>query len=593
MAVNYYDQAAEAPILNTYVPIDFASLLSVGKEQSDRIQKAADAFATSLQSFAEFNSPSEIDTKRWYDLTINRQDVQDLINRMVNDPDALKDAGFRASLSGAINRTDYAALSSLKQSREGLLARQKANQKLMEQGRYNPLLHDVNFAGYNTLQQGIYNDVSPLPYTSVVDMVKPYVDNLKPAFMGTSGDWIVRGVSNERTDAQVRNNWSNIVNTPGYAQNLELIKRQYPGISDDDAVNYLDSQIIRAGREFAYEDRERDPLALRRAAARAATEKTTSSVDNLTELVHRDLSRQSRLTELSVLNEIAPEALSDDAQVRYLNYGVDGLSTDEQKALSDNITPLQMIKRNMDVFYATLGGDEDVPTALNNVVAYHSSNIGLEASSIYTQQAAGNGKQYTDGSYEVSTISNFMPLDELGASMTNLLRYDNTLWNVYDRLTAKRTRLWTDSNVSAIVRPGGQTTSDNRNAYNISYMFIPFDQVNTGLDQSDPNYIGEEDVKNMGGRMVRRSFDESVSNTQRFDYEGNPDGSSSVNRGKVQTYIMFPVVNRIPDKGVAAIEADALFNQKTGMSSSLRDTQIAVSQRRRATKYSNPEGDEE
>ena len=49
MTANRYDQAAEAPIMNTYVPINFGELYRIG------------------------------DTQNWYNLTINRKDVQDAI----------------------------------------------------------------------------------------------------------------------------------------------------------------------------------------------------------------------------------------------------------------------------------------------------------------------------------------------------------------------------------------------------------------------------------------------------------------------------------------------------------------------------------
>mgnify|MGYP007026782144 FL=1 len=39
----------------------------------------------------------------------------------------MKDANFRARLNSRITNLDYATLSNLKQSREGMLARQKAN----------------------------------------------------------------------------------------------------------------------------------------------------------------------------------------------------------------------------------------------------------------------------------------------------------------------------------------------------------------------------------------------------------------------------------------------------------------------------------
>nr|DAV20731.1 MAG TPA: Glycophorin-binding protein [Crassvirales sp.] len=145
---------------------------------------------------------------------------------MVNNPDYLKDAANRAALQGMLNNTDYSALSRLQQSREGMLARQKANQELMMKGLFNPLWHDVDFANYDTLSGQIFNDVSPLAYKSEVDLVRPYVDNLKASFMGVKDGWIHQGVSNERTDYEIQKNLSSIQNTPEYQKHLEVLQKQ-------------------------------------------------------------------------------------------------------------------------------------------------------------------------------------------------------------------------------------------------------------------------------------------------------------------------------------------------------------------------------
>ena len=85
MQANRYDRAAEAPILNTYVPINFGELYRIGAAQKQAVDEAAQQFNTQLQKFGEFRSPSTIDTQNYYNLTINRQDVQDAINQIVNE----------------------------------------------------------------------------------------------------------------------------------------------------------------------------------------------------------------------------------------------------------------------------------------------------------------------------------------------------------------------------------------------------------------------------------------------------------------------------------------------------------------------------
>jgi hypothetical protein len=88
---------------------------------------------------------------------------------------------------------------------------------------YNPLWHDVDFTNYNTVDSGIFNDISPLAYKSEVDLVRPYVDNLKASFMGVKDGWIHQGVSTYRTDYEIQRNLSSIQNTPEYQKHLEVL----------------------------------------------------------------------------------------------------------------------------------------------------------------------------------------------------------------------------------------------------------------------------------------------------------------------------------------------------------------------------------
>jgi len=85
---------------------------------------------------------------------------------------------------------------------------------LMQQGKYNPLWHDVDYGNYDTSRQGIYNDLSPLAYKSEVDLVTPYVKPLKSSFIETKGGYDWSGVSEDRIDYELEKNKSAIYNTP-------------------------------------------------------------------------------------------------------------------------------------------------------------------------------------------------------------------------------------------------------------------------------------------------------------------------------------------------------------------------------------------
>lgn len=251
MATNRFDKPIESEYISQYTPIPFEQLYAIGKANNERVDKAYQDLSNQFTKWSEFRSPSAIDTKRWYDLTIGAG--QDIVNKLAANPDLIKTAEGRSLIQSFINTRPYNELSQLQQSREGLLQRQKVNQQLMLSGKYNPLWHEVDFTNYNTLDSGVFNDVAPLAYKSEVDLVKPYVDNLKPGFIRQEGayDWI--GVSSERTDQEIANNTSAIYNTPEAQKHIQVLIQQ--GYTPEQANALFASRIYRAGREFAYEDR--------------------------------------------------------------------------------------------------------------------------------------------------------------------------------------------------------------------------------------------------------------------------------------------------------------------------------------------------
>lgn len=256
MATNRFDKPIESEYISQYTPIPFEQLYAIGKANNERVDKAYQDLGNQFTKWSEFRSPSAIDTKRWYDLTVGAG--QDIVNKLAANPDLIKTAEGRSLIQSFINTRPYSELSQLQQSREGLLQRQKVNQQLMLSGKYNPMWHDVDFTNYNTLDSGVFNDVAPLAYKSEVDLVKPYVDNLKPGFIRQEGAYDWRGVSSERTDQEIANNISAIYNTPEAQKHIQVLIQQ--GYTPEQANALFANRIYRAGREFAYEDRELNPL---------------------------------------------------------------------------------------------------------------------------------------------------------------------------------------------------------------------------------------------------------------------------------------------------------------------------------------------
>ena len=182
MAVNRYDNPAQAEFINTYVPIPFEELYTLGKDAADRVNDTLKAYTTARTKWGEFQSQSAVDMQNWDRLTMGT--VRPYIEAASRNPELMKDPGWQMQVQSAIANVDTAALNKLKQNADNFNAYLENVQKLMTQDKYNSLWHDRNFSNWNTLgSDGLFNE-TPTPYSSVVDMVHPYVDNLKPNSLG-------------------------------------------------------------------------------------------------------------------------------------------------------------------------------------------------------------------------------------------------------------------------------------------------------------------------------------------------------------------------------------------------------------------------
>lgn len=522
MQANRYDRAAEAPIMNTYVPINFGELYRIGQAQRQAVEQAANEFTNTVSKFGEFQSPSAVDTQRYYENSLGK--IRDLIDEAATNPDAMKDANFRARLNSRIANLDYATLSNLKQSREGMLARQKANQELMIKGMYNPLWHDVDFTNYNTVDSGIFNDVAPLAYKSEVDLVRPYVDNLKASFMGVKDGWIRQGVSTVRTDYEIQRNLSSIQNTPEYQKHLEVLQRQ--GFSRQDAEKQLNRTLITAGREFAYDQAERDPMAValaRRAGAGSQQNRLLNLTDQL-ELTARDTFAL---------------ALKDAPTVQ-----------DARKKLND-------------MFTLSAKTNNSLNSAINDVIGTLSSGIGAEANEVLTAQGTQTGKMTSQGW-------------RVGNSSSEFLLRKRLAENLMDRKIGSSSKLQDDFEKGQfknfLVAGTPNITTDGSNIFHNKYIFIPKSEIDKG------KYTAR-DLAEVQGDWVNLDEDQVRVTESTNDYG---ETRTSINTALKQgTYLRIPVSTVVPRRGLEAVENDALHAKSRNIGQDIRDVMQAQSESKR------------
>lgn len=552
MAANMYDQAAQAQFINTYVPINFGELYRIGAAQKAAVDEAAQQFGTQLQKFGEFQSPSQIDTQRYYDLTIGRQDFQNAINQMVSNPDALKDAAFRSQLQSMINSVDYGTLSNLRSSRDAMLKRQEVNQKLMLENRFNPLWHDVDFANYDTVNSKIFDDITPLPYMSVRELVEPYVNNLKGEFLGAKNGFLWNGVTDEMTDAQLQKNLSSIQNTPQYQKYLETYQKM--GLNPEQAQQQLLNEIYTAGREYTWNKADRDPMAienmrLQRKYASAAN--TANNLLNLTRVLESDATRNHLLK----FTNLTPQEVDAFAE-----QGFKALSPEKQQEVLNLKNPGYVESKMKNYYDQVIKDTRRRSTAENAVIDLMSTPISYEASDKYAAYGT-TGKQDKDGFYTANNSSNFKLAKEL---------VYNTIGKDADKGLQKFISLWNDGNnfSNFKISSDQRMISDGNDIYVVKHAYIPEDQLlKARIDRKSLSALGTPVTVDAGPKT-----------TERYDNRGNLESTTTSSSTPVKT-IRITVLQQLPRSGEAAITSDAAWMDKNlGIQTKTQDIQDMLSQ---------------
>lgn len=552
MAVNMYDQAAQAQFINTYVPINFGELYRIGAAQKAAVDEAAQQFGTQLQKFGEFQSPSQIDTQRYYDLTIGRQDFQNAINQMVSNPDALKDAAFRSQLQSMINSVDYGTLSNLRSSRDAMLKRQEINQKLMLENRFNLLWHYVDFANYDTVNSKIFDDITPLPYMSVRELVEPYVNNLKGEFLGAKNGFLWNGVTDEMTDAQLQKNLSSIQNTPQYQKYLETYQKM--GLNPEQAQQQLLNEIYTAGREYTWNKADRDPMAienmrLQRKYASAAN--TANNLLNLTRVLESDATRNHLLK----FTNLTPQEVDAFAE-----QGFKALSPEKQQGVLNLKNPGYVESKMKNYYDQVLKDTRRRSTAENAVIDLMSTPISYEASDKYAAYGT-TGKQDKDGFYTANNSSNFKLAKEL---------VYNTIGKDADKGLQKFISLWNDGNnfSNFKISSDQRMISDGNDIYVVKHAYIPEDQLlKARIDRKSLSALGTPVTVDAGPKT-----------TERYDNRGNLESTTTSSSTPVKT-IRITVLQQLPRSGEAAITSDAAWMDKNlGIQTKTQDIQDMLSQ---------------
>lgn len=279
--VNRYDNPAQAEFINTYVPIPFEQLYTLGKQAKEDVEKAMDTMNTTLNKWYEFRSPSEVDTKAYHDLTIGR--AKPIVEKLTQNLDMLKSAEGRAQINSLIHNVDHVSLRELEQSRDQMIAGEEYRQKLALNGKFNWDWHGVEWANYDTLgikgaRAGVFSDISPMAYTSIKDLTSKYFDNLDPSFIESKGGYDYFGVTPERLGEIAEQNRTGILDTPEAQKHIDIIQSK-TGLTREDATNAFMQSVVQDNLEYTNRNRKANEFAL--LASRQAGSGSGSGKENL------------------------------------------------------------------------------------------------------------------------------------------------------------------------------------------------------------------------------------------------------------------------------------------------------------------------
>lgn len=259
MAINRFDQPAEARFMNTFVPLPFDQMYQLGRNAQEQVNTALAQAGDTFSKWSEFQSPFTQDNAAWYKETFGR--AEETIEGLASNLDRLKSAEGRAELFGILNNLNYNRLSQLKQSRDAGLARQEYNARLAAAGKFNPDWHNVDWSGYDTTMQGVFNDISPLAYQDIRSLVEPYVDSIQPSYLGTDGGYDYTGITPDTIKNVLDQNFSSITGTPVAQKHIEVMMRNNPGMTQEQAMQSFYNSALRDSMYKVVTDREANPYA--------------------------------------------------------------------------------------------------------------------------------------------------------------------------------------------------------------------------------------------------------------------------------------------------------------------------------------------
>lgn len=264
--MNFYEQPVAQNFMDTYAPLPFQEMAMLGeayKKEKDATEAAIDEFQS---KYGDFTSLSQRDVESWDAQTFGK--IRPELMQMAGDPEKIKSQEFQAGIRSAIRSVDPSKLGVLKQSAENLKQRAAIIAQLKAQGKYKESWDPINIASWDSMNQGIMTDLSPLEYKSLHDIAAPYSQALKPSYLRAVDPYsYMVGVDENMIRNSLNTAASDIFSTPqGKAWYNDIatdLAKQ--GITDPEKVNErMMDMLVQSQGDYIHENLQTDNVALKK-----------------------------------------------------------------------------------------------------------------------------------------------------------------------------------------------------------------------------------------------------------------------------------------------------------------------------------------
>lgn len=210
--MTYGNEAVLFPVADLYDQGAMQMYIEAAKDQYNRGQKAIDDF---VAKYGDFTSPIAADIEYWDNNTMTP--IIDMYDEYVmNGIDPVRNPEARNSLMARARRLPYAKLAAIRQNAEDAREYRKAQQKLIQEGKY-----DNRFAKYDNVDLSTFRTIgddgnvntigqlSPTPILPIGQFADPFFGDIKPRTTKTSENGVT--VESEVLSQQDIMNYTNAI----------------------------------------------------------------------------------------------------------------------------------------------------------------------------------------------------------------------------------------------------------------------------------------------------------------------------------------------------------------------------------------------